>query len=348
MSRRGVKEGASRAVAVAVAVDALPTPVVIADDGGRILHANAAAARLARRSPADLVDEPVAVVTEGSPDVVRTRIDVGDDEVVLVAVDETAGRRRVEARLRLLEAFAEASSDALFGVDVDGRVVTWSRGAERVFGFPGPGIVGHHVDELFPDHLRPELNRLFDAVAGGDAVERIETEIRRRGGMPIPISLTMSPLVADDGRVVGSVAVAQDITEKRLAQATLAEVEARLREGEALAHVGRWLWDVGTGAVQWSEEFHRIHDVDPLDFAGTFDAFMACIHPDDRHRIRAEMEQAVTSGRRFEDEYRAVRRDGEVALVYARADPMVGSADVVVGLRGIGQDVSGRTRRDAP
>ena len=338
---------ASPAVGVDVVVDAMPTPVVMADAGGRILHANAAAARLAGRPAADLVDEPVEVVTDGSPDVVRTRIEVGGDEVVLVAVDETALRRRVEGRLGLFEAFAEASSDALFGVDVDGCVVTWSRGAERVFGFPEPDIVGHHVDELFPDHLRPELKLLFDAVAGGDAVERIETEVRRRGGMPIPISLTMSPLVADDGRVVASVAVAQDITEKRLAQATLAEVEARLREGEALAHVGRWLWDVGTGAVQWSEELHRIHDVDPLDFAGTFDSFMACIHPDDRDRVRAEMEQAVASGRRFEDEYRVVRRDGEVAVVYARADPMVGSADVVVGLRGIGQDVSERTRQDA-
>ena len=53
---------------------------------------------------------------------------------------------------------------------------------------------------------------------------------------------------------------------------------------------------------------------------------------------------AVASGRRFEDEYRVVRRDGSVGVVYARAEPMVGSADVVVGLRGIGQDVTDRAR----
>ena len=100
----------------------------------------------------------------------------------------------------------------------------------------------------------------------------------------------------------------------RLTQATLAEVEARLREGEALAHVGRWLWDVGTGAVQWSDEFHRIHGVDPLEFAGTFEAYMTCIHPDDRDRVRAAMEAAVASGRRFEEEYRAVLDDGAVAV----------------------------------
>jgi len=75
---------------------------------------------------------------------------------------------------------------------------------------------------------------------------------------------------------------------------------------------------------------------------------MACIHPEDRDRIRAGMEQAVASGRRFEDEYRVVRRDGAIGVVYARAEPMVGSAEVVVGLRGIGQDVTDRARREAP
>jgi PAS domain S-box-containing protein len=345
MSRRGARARALGAVALDVVVDAVPIAVVLADVDGRILHANPAAARLAGRPADDLLGEPVDVVTAGSPDVVRRPIAVGDDEVVVVAIDETAERGRVEARLGLLESFVEASSDALFSTDANGLVVTWSRGAERVFGFLAPEILDRPADALFPDHLRPELKVLFDAVAGGDAVERVETEIRRKGGMPIPIALTISPLLDAAGRVVGSVVVAQDITEKRLTQATLAEVEARLREGEALAHVGRWLWDVGTGAVQWSEELHRIHDVDPLDFAGTIDSFMACIHPDDRDRIRAGMEQAVASGRRFEDEYRVVRRDG---VVYARAEPMLGSDEVVVGLRGIGQDVTDRTRRDAP
>ena len=345
MSRRGVKAGALGPVALDLVVDAVPVAVVLADADGRILHANPAAARLAGGPVDELVGQPVDVVTAGSPDVVRTPIAVGGDEVVIVAVDGSAERSRLEARLGLFESFVEASSDALFSTDADGLVVTWSRGAERVFGFLAPEILDRPAAMLFPDHVRPEVKVLFDAVAGGDAVEKVETEVRRKGGMPIPISLTISPLLDEAGRAVGSVVVAQDITEKRLTQATLAEVEARLREGEALAHVGRWLWDVGTGAVQWSEELHHIHDVDPLDFAGTIESFVACIHPDDRDRIRAGMEQAVASGRRFEDEYRVVRRDGEIGVVYARAEAMLGSAEVVVGLRGIGQDVTERTRR---
>ena len=152
------------------------------------------------------------------------------------------------------------------------------------------------------------------------------------------------------GSIVGAVSIAQDITEMRLAQATLAEVEARLRGGEAQVHVGRWLWDVGTGAVQWSDELHRIHGVDPLDFAGTLDAHVGCAHPDDRDRVREPMEDAVRSGRPFEDEYRIVRPDGDerLDLPAGRADAQLGRRSSS-GLRGIGQDVTdGAITRDRP
>jgi PAS domain S-box-containing protein len=260
-----------------------------------------------------------------------------------LAPPSAAELARLRARLAVLEAFAASSTDALFSQDASGCITTWSQSAERVFGYVGDEIVGRPVVVLFADRARSQIDEVLAAVAAGDGVQRYELEARRRDGLPVLVSLSVSPLPDDGGGAAGSVSVAQDITEKRLAQATLAEVEVRLREGEALAHVGRWLWDVGTGAVQWSEEFHRMHGVDPLDFAGTFDAYIACIHPADQARIGAAMREAVASGRPFEDEYR-VAVPGAVAdrRIYARAQPMVGSSDVVVGLRGIGQDVTDR------
>jgi PAS domain S-box-containing protein len=150
----------------------------------------------------------------------------------------------------------------------------------------------------------------------------------------------MSPVAEPDGAAAGSVLVGRDITERQLSQATLAEVEARLREGEALAHVGGWLWDVRTGAVQWSDEAHRIHGVDPLVFGGTLDAHMQCVHPDDRERVLEAMRSAVATGSAFDAEYRVVRADGDVRSVHSRASTTIGSARTVVGLRGMAQDVT--------
>jgi len=70
----------------------------------------------------------------------------------------------------------------------------------------------------------------------------------------------------------------QELTETRLAQASLAEVEQRFSEWKRLPTLALAV-DVGTDAVQWSDELHRMHGVDPLDFEGTLAAHLGVVHP---------------------------------------------------------------------
>jgi PAS domain S-box-containing protein len=241
----------------------------------------------------------------------------------------------------LLDAVLESSDDAIFSHDVTACITIWNHTAERIFGYSADEIVGHASVELFAEHLRGDVEVVFETVMAGDRVNHFETEVLRKDSMPVPISLSLCPVYDGHEWPVAAVLVARDITEQRLAQASLAEIEARVRESEALANVGSWLWDRRTGAVQWSDAFHSIHGVEPLDFDGTIDAHVHAIHPDDRERVRAAMEESVASGRPFESEYRIVRPNDEVRVVHARAQPMMGSNGAVVGLRGIGQDVTG-------
>ena len=113
-----------------------------------------------------------------------------------------------------------------------------------------------------------------------------------------------------------------------------------MEDGEAWAHVGSWMWDVRTGAVQWSNEFHRIHGLDPLDFDGTIESHLAAVDERDRERVRGEMQGSVASGRPFSSDYHIVRPAGDIRRVRVRARPTVGSAGTAVGLRGVGQDVT--------
>jgi PAS domain S-box-containing protein len=246
----------------------------------------------------------------------------------------------------LLEAFVETSDDAMLSQDAGGHITTWNQAAERVFGYRASEIVGEPYVALFPGHVREDVREMFETAMAGDRVKHFETEILRKDGMPIPISMSVCPVLDDDGMPAATILIARDITEQRLAQATLAEVEARVHESEALAHVGSWLWDLRTGAVQWSDEFHRIHGVDPLEFDGTFESHIGAVHPDDRDRVRAAVEQSVAIAQPFEYEYRVARHDREVRIVHARAQPTIGSAGTVLGLRGIGQDVTDRRAAD--
>jgi PAS domain S-box-containing protein len=189
-------------------------------------------------------------------------------------------------------------------------------------------------------HLRSDLEAVAQRVLAGERVDRVFTEIQRRDGMPVPIALSVSPVMDGSGAFTGAVGIAQELTEIRLAQAALAEVEQRFREWEALAHVGRWLWDVGTDAVQWSDELHRMHGVDPLEFEGTLAAHLGVVHGDDRERVRSLMEGAVESSQPFEDEYRVLDQEGNVRWFAMRAEPAVGSSGEVVGLRGVSHDIT--------
>jgi PAS domain S-box-containing protein len=247
----------------------------------------------------------------------------------------------------VLRAVIEMADDAIFTCDADGIVATWSAPAERLFGCSAAEVLDGPLEALFPTHLNTEVRSVLATVLTGDRIRHFETEVVRPDGMPLPVSLSLCPLLSPDKSTIGSVVIARDVTEQHVAQATLAEVDARVEEGEALAHIGSWLWDLRTGAVQWSAEFHRIHGVDPLDFDGTFDSYLELVHPEDRDPLRAAMVSSVQSGRPFDGEYRVVGHDSAVHVVQVRAHPTLGSAGTAVGLRGIGQDVTDRVRADA-
>jgi PAS domain S-box-containing protein len=244
----------------------------------------------------------------------------------------------------LLSAVADTCDDAIVACGLDGTITSWTTSARRLFGRSEAEAVGQAIWSVFPDHLCDEVQRVVARAAAGDRIRHFETEVVRPDGMPVAVWLSVSPVPTHEGEPGGLVPgglviVARDVTEQRLAQAALAEVEARIEQSEALAHTGSWLWDLRTGAVQWSAGFYRIHEVDPLDFGGTLEAYLAAVHPDDRDRLRVTVETSAASGRPFEAEYRVVGATLEHTVV-VRAEPAFGSTGSVVGLRGIGQELS--------
>lgn len=232
----------------------------------------------------------------------------------------------------VLGAVIEASYDAVIVCDRRACIVMWNETSGRLFGYRAESVIGRPLADLFALHVRDEVVAVVERGLAGERIVGFETETVREDGLPVPVSVSMSP-VGDGPRAV--VAVVRDVTEQRLAQATLAEVEVRLREAEAMAHVGSWLWDTRTDVVQWSVEFHRLHGLDPLDFGGTLASYLGVVHPDDRAALERAMQRAVTDRRPFEIEYR-VRGNGRV---FVRGQPTVSSAGTVVGLRGVGRSV---------
>ena len=244
--------------------------------------------------------------------------------------------------LATLARVVATADDAVYSERLDGTIMSWNRGAERLFGYSTEYAVGRRGDWLFDHEMLGELNFLRRRVHAGEDVEKIEFECVRQDGLIVPVMVTANPIRPNGEAVVGVWITARDATEQRTAQETLADSAARLEEAQALAHIGIWAWDSVSDAVELSGELHRICGLGPLQFDGTFDNYAALVHPSDRPSVVAAMRRASSLGRSFEQEYRIVRPDGEVRWVYGRGERAADPSGRATGMRGITQDITER------
>jgi PAS domain S-box-containing protein len=145
--------------------------------------------------------------------------------------------QRAEQASQRLAAIVESSDDAIVSKDLDGVIATWNKGAERLFGYLEQEIVGKPITILIPEQHRDEENRILQRIRRGERIDHFETMRQRRDGSLVSISLTVSPITDDSGRIVGASKIARDITEqkRREEQITLLAREADHRTKNLLA-----------------------------------------------------------------------------------------------------------------
>jgi PAS domain S-box-containing protein len=131
-------------------------------------------------------------------------------------------RRRAEHASRLLVSIIETSGDAIVSKELDGIVTSWNHGAQRIFGYAAEEMIGKRVTGLIPDDRANEDLRMLERIRRGEGVEHYETVRRRKDGNLIDVSLTVSPVMADN--VSGASIIVRDISERKLAEQRLRTV----------------------------------------------------------------------------------------------------------------------------
>ena len=116
-----------------------------------------------------------------------------------------------------LAAIVDSSDDAIFSKDLDGTLLSWNKGAERLYGYATGEIVGQPVSVLVPDDRPDEVPGILAKLRAGETVDHFETVRVRKDGSLVPVSLTISPIRDSEGRIVAASAIARDITDRRQA-----------------------------------------------------------------------------------------------------------------------------------
>ena len=148
-----------------------------------------------------------------------------EDELRLA---KEAAESSLQQERTLMAAIVESSEDAIIGKNLEGIVTSWNRAAQKMFGYAAVEIVGQSLLLLCPLERRDEEEKFLAAVARGESVEHFETERIRKDGSRLEISLTVSPILDEAGRIIGASKIARDITERKLAEARIRELNASL------------------------------------------------------------------------------------------------------------------------
>jgi len=134
-----------------------------------------------------------------------------------------------------LAAIVESAEDAIISKTLDGTIISWNEAAERVYGYPAMEIVGKHMGLLIPLDRPHEEEDILERIGRGERIDHFETERVRKGGERFHVSLTVSPIRDDEGKVVGVSHIARDITQQKEVEQQRLEAldEARKARQEA-------------------------------------------------------------------------------------------------------------------
>ena|GEM_PF-995590 len=135
-------------------------------------------------------------------------------------------RKKAEEALRLLATIVETSDDAIISKNLEGVITSWNKGAEKMYGYRAEEIIGRSLVSLIPEDRPDEILKILEPIRQGRNIEHYETKRKRKDGVIIDISLTISPLKDKDDRIVGASTIGHDITEsKRLQDQIFSEKE---------------------------------------------------------------------------------------------------------------------------
>ncbi|QJD29942.1 PAS domain S-box protein [Methylococcus geothermalis] len=185
--------------------------------------------------------------------------------IAIGVIRDITERKHADALKARLAAIVESSEDAILANTLDGIITSWNAGAERMFGYRAEEIIGQPVTRLVPPELHGEIRRCLAEVANGRAVRNLEIRSMTRSGAQFDVSLTISPVRGEEGKVVGASAIGRDITEFKRSEQALRRLNRVLKtvtgcdsvlvrarsEAELLGEMCRVIADVGGYGKAW-------------------------------------------------------------------------------------------------
>ncbi|MBB3900580.1 PAS domain S-box protein [Methylobacterium brachythecii] len=227
---------------------------------------------------------------------------MGQMELRRIVIERDAAARQArEAAIRHRQILDSAVDYAIMTTDLDGRVTSWSAGAERVLGWPEAEILGKTVDFLFvPEDVTQSISDHELSAAREHGSSQSERWHQRRDGSRFFGLCEIMPLTAADGGHVGYLKILRDRTEQlssdersRLTESALSESEERMRLAVEATGIGIFDYAPETDSLRWDSRVREMFGIGPDDPVSYEGSYLAGLHPDDRDAADAAVQAAT-------------------------------------------------------
>ena len=212
--------------------------------------------------------------------------------IIKTMEERTFELEKINEELSRLALIVESSDDAIISKTLDGIIVSWNKGAEKLFGYTKMEVKGKSISILVPPNRPDEMLGILKKIKRGEPVDHYETLRQRKDGSIIDVYLTSSPVKNEQGEIVGVSTISRDITDHKLAEKALQDSEQRFRNLVENSLLGISIIQNNRIIYQNSEQEKLLGPLprEPLL------ADRENIHPDDVEKLR-QFHQAVISGK---------------------------------------------------
>jgi two-component system, cell cycle sensor histidine kinase and response regulator CckA len=248
---------------------------------------------------------------------------------------EARALRESEQRFRAL---AEAAREAIL-INENGIIREVNTALTQMLGYSRDELLGKNgVDLLLAPESRAAVQESMRSPGRGGTSDVV---LIAKSGQQLLVESSSEPITYQ-GRSMRVVTM-QDMTGRRAAEAALHESDERLRSAMSAARMGSWEWQIEANTISWSAEMYTIFGASPHTFDGSFEGFIAIVHPDDRARVKQTIEASLQGpSSEFTLEHRLKASDGSLRWVESRGRAFGDSSARAVRMAGTSMDTTRR------
>ncbi len=146
----------------------------------------------------------------------------GEVVAAILLVEDVTDSHALEKTQKLLSAVVDGAEEAIISKDLEGKILSWNKAAERLYGYSASEMLGRNVSTIIPESMAKDFHKILDKIRYGESVTSFDTERLRKDASRISVVLSVFPLKNADGTIYGAASIAHDVSKQK-------ELEKELR-----------------------------------------------------------------------------------------------------------------------